>query len=649
MKLKSSFRYPRFSRLAPTADHYANAGAKFLIHNRLLAYTEVIRSPTDPDREATNKNQRGYFPGMSLVYQDHGNTIGNIGLFRSALATRYNASEVVIHYEKVLPYVQSNQAQPLPSWGSTIGTLKAQAAKLIVISFYEQGLVGFFCEIYNQKFFAAQGHRVTWILIGYWFLPTFIADGAHLTECTAAQIEEAMEGLVASGNMDWTPFDAQGNERKFTYTKESIKTLKQEYDTECMKHPKVSLDKPGCELHRTIAPFSYDFTFAIGASLDRWLRSKAPLILGQRMMLLESRAFRGSGSGMANVTTSWELANQFLDTEFEGVTGYVKLHANGDRDGNAAYYQIQRGKGGVRVGYDVGGPFTAAVFEQSLYYGKVPAPSLIRNASGTVTPQLPMVDVDCYFDPARDSSTHVVDPLEFARVLEVNVSVCAVGGQSRPQCLRLPPLECGPGREEDPLTNTCVSCKPGFYKSANMKNACKFVGIGSTNNANHSATVPCPAGTYSNQTKTLLSSANDGDVFLGCQACPGGIAALEGSAACSNCLPGTFARPQSAQCTDCPRTFFAESEKSSECMRCEAGTYADRGTAKCDICDVGTYAAAGQSQCTKCPAGTFAKKKKSQQCELCAIAHFQDQLGGKECIKCPATMITKERGSSRGT
>ena len=76
-----------------------------------------------------------------------------------------------------------------------------------------------------------------------------------------------------------------------------------------------------------------------------------------------------------------------------------------------------------------------------------------------------------------------------------------------------------------------------------------------------------------------------------------------GSFVVAGALP-TASKAQVYMCQACPAGTYSDGTK-TQCTPCPAGTYSNGGASECKACPAGKYSPAGSSECKDCTAGTY--------------------------------------------
>ncbi|MBK8966931.1 MAG: lamin tail domain-containing protein [Lewinellaceae bacterium] len=225
------------------------------------------------------------------------------------------------------------------------------------------------------------------------------------------------------------------------------------------------------------------------------------------------------------------------------------------------------------------------------------------------------------------------------------------------------------------------NCEPGYFQVTEIRNS-ETVIIGCQPCPPGSfcpdgiASVPCPAGYYSNVsgsascipcaagsfnattgatvcTKCLAGEFSDVAAATECTACPAGkFSAITGATMCENCPAGTFSATAGATaCTFCEAGYFNATPGATACQACEAGYFSDmEGATSCQACAAGSYSSApAATSCTACSEGTFSSAPGSVNCTACPAGKFSATTGATMCENCPAGTFSATTGASACT
>ena len=201
---------------------------------------------------------------------------------------------------------------------------------------------------------------------------------------------------------------------------------------------------------------------------------------------------------------------------------------------------------------------------------------------------------------------------------------CGIGSASETLCA---PGTCQPDAEQE----TCRNCEPGKFQSVAGSTDCMDCTKGHFCPEGSSLPVPCPGGTYSDQSGLWAKDQ------------------------CFRCLAGSFCTPGSLWPQPCSQGSYAP-EGRQECIECEPGKYqATAGASQCEVCGAGNYSANILS-CLPCSVGEYcvAGASVGKPCELagtttrtagaaspadcvCRAGRFLQVLadGNRSCTFCP--------------
>ena len=150
-------------------------------------------------------------------------------------------------------------------------------------------------------------------------------------------------------------------------------------------------------------------------------------------------------------------------------------------------------------------------------------------------------------------------------------------------------------------------------------------------NANRSACIVCPDGTYS--TETGLQTVSQ------CKSCTPGSSCTEGQM--QSCAKGSYSNvPNLAKCIVCPGGQYQSSTGKQFCLPCDLGTYLPNSA------DPSEHA--NKDQCISCPAGKYGISTSSATCELCNLGRWSAKVGAissETCQLCPNNTINTSSGS----
>ena len=210
------------------------------------------------------------------------------------------------------------------------------------------------------------------------------------------------------------------------------------------------------------------------------------------------------------------------------------------------------------------------------------------------------------------------------------------------------PVRCSPGTYAPAPGRlpTCKVCPAGMFQDASGATACVLCGGGSYCPLASSAELPCPAGTYSNDTG--LTKPGE------CTDCPAGTSCSVGSAEPAACLPGSYSATEKApSCTLCPEGKFTSTAGNTACETCTEGYLCVKGSSapqpcpggthanqtvlnatgylnsldQCIICPKGTSCSVGSAEPAACLPGSYSATEKAHTCKLCLAGEYQDGRG----------------------
>ena len=189
----------------------------------------------------------------------------------------------------------------------------------------------------------------------------------------------------------------------------------------------------------------------------------------------------------------------------------------------------------------------------------------------------------------------------------------------------------------------CTPCPAGSFQREAGATQCSVCIKGSYCPEGASAPLPCEAGSYSDATKHVLTSAAD------CIVCGPGSFCPVGSSAPTLCSPGLFndAERQSV-CRRCPSGAFQSEIGGTTCRACTRGFYCPEATSVPLPCPSGTYGASNglhnRSQCTTTPQGFFSGIGSTTP-ERCPMGSFASSSGQASCAPCIPGTYANSTGS----
>jgi Leucine-rich repeat (LRR) protein len=173
---------------------------------------------------------------------------------------------------------------------------------------------------------------------------------------------------------------------------------------------------------------------------------------------------------------------------------------------------------------------------------------------------------------------------------------------------------CPPGTFLDDSTQSCLSCRLGFYQPFFNQTTC----------------LVCPKGTEA----PLIGSTS-------CSACPiKYYAGLTATPNCNRCLPGTFGNVTGlSSCYPCPLGTFSPDPDNplDACLPCPVGTYGDKiGLAQCPACSGASFTGVeGSTSCISCPENARVLLLGAKYVTDCICNEgYYGQPGGP-CFECP--------------
>ena len=180
------------------------------------------------------------------------------------------------------------------------------------------------------------------------------------------------------------------------------------------------------------------------------------------------------------------------------------------------------------------------------------------------------------------------------------------------------PIECNAGTvAAEGGAARCAKCPAGSFQAAGGKTDCVSCTTGSFCPAGASASLPCPAGSYSAATE--LSSASQ------CTACPAGSFCSTGAQEHTPCAPGTFSVDEgAASCSPCARGSYQPSSNARSCLVCPVASF-------CPL--------PGSTVPTPCPGGTHSNYTGLREASECTPvgAGFYASTGSQFPEACPAS------------
>ncbi|GMF22634.1 unnamed protein product [Phytophthora lilii] len=249
-----------------------------------------------------------------------------------------------------------------------------------------------------------------------------------------------------------------------------------------------------------------------------------------------------------------------------------------------------------------------------------------------------------------------------------------------------PPIKCAQGTYSQSGAVECTTCPYGYTcTTSGDPQACP---LGQTNNADHSACVPCSKGFECSPLKDAPTSCAAGTYSLDgdgrCTTCPRGYKCATTTAAPVRCTDGTYSLAGAVECSECPAGQYCPqptsdplpcpawhfSEKSSTvctpcpagmdctlpssapttcpsgtysltpasaCLPCPAGSACVNATASPTPCNPGTFSVQGQAKCTQCTAGHYCPQS-GQTSQLPCLTGTYAETGATACTTCPAGM-----------
>eukprot|EP00931_Biecheleriopsis_adriatica_P026710 TRINITY_DN16215_c0_g1_i4.p1 TRINITY_DN16215_c0_g1~~TRINITY_DN16215_c0_g1_i4.p1 ORF type:complete len:1118 (-),score=154.06 TRINITY_DN16215_c0_g1_i4:32-3385(-) len=277
-------------------------------------------------------------------------------------------------------------------------------------------------------------------------------------------------------------------------------------------------------LPNSFADFNYSITEHTSASLVSALLYDAIMLYAKAAHTVLAR-----GRSLRDIPLVMEAV---LNTRISGMTGDIKLDANGDRMANAAMYMVT------------------------------------ENAQG---------------DGLEEVQVGLFNGMEqtFELLVPEESLVFAGGSKVKPRSHR---VKCAAGHFVPEDMYFCAPCPIRTYAplSAFDRHSCEFCGRGhflpsSSGMASTGPCIQCHEGTASNSNQSLE-----------CLPCtPGSFVAERGSTACTLCPAGSFQHASSqTACNPCGRGKYGDGEGHSACKWCDEGAFTlEEGATSCQTCD----------------------------------------------------------------
>lgn len=204
------------------------------------------------------------------------------------------------------------------------------------------------------------------------------------------------------------------------------------------------------------------------------------------------------------------------------------------------------------------------------------------------------------------------------------------------------------------LTNGCVSCPFGSYKSVVADTVCVLCNQLTTLQigALTWSACTCPAGLFE-----VGGNCEDCGLGFFCSggtqrdACNASQATLDTRATSLEqcfCAPGYH--NVSGACSQCQAGRSKSFVGNAECVDCAAGTFADVGQDTCKPCEPGRYSTIALGSCEACPAGRYSETGGDSlaACMPCAAGTWSNETGAQQstaCRPCVSGSTTEQAGA----